>query len=108
MIMKRTISRSLLSFIGIILFTHSYGQVIDFSNPHFWGKFKLEVDAVRFSEDSIYNSLSGKDIPNKYSGELLFSKYTFKLTIFNNQNRGVFIITQGFLSKEFGKYATQD
>jgi len=94
--MKNKVYRSILSFIATLLISYSYAQVIEFPDVHTDGKFKLTVGAVRFTEDSIYNSLSGKDAPNKYHSELLFGKYEFQAKIFDNTNKLVFITSKGF------------
>lgn len=98
----------ILSFICFGLISTTYAQVIEFPDVHTDAKFKLNVSVVRFSEDSIYNSLSGKDMPNKYYSEFIFGKYEFLARIFDNNNKLVLIMSQGFVSKGFGKYASQD
>jgi|GEM_PF-3498430 len=98
LIMKNKVYRFILSFIATTLISYSYAQVIDFPDVRTGGKFKLTVAAVRFTEDSVYNTFSGKDAPNKYRSELLFGKYTFQAKIFDNTNKLVLIISKGFVA----------
>lgn len=98
LIMKNKIYRVILPFIATTLISYSYAQVIEFPNVRIPGKFKLTVGAVRFSEDSAYNALSGKDVPNKYHSELLFGKYTFQAKIFDNKNKLVLTTSKDFVA----------
>lgn len=97
-----------LSCICVLFASFSYAQVIEFSDSHTIRKFKLSVGAVRFKKDSIYNAESGKDVANQYHAELIFSKYSYNLKIFDNKGKSVLTIQKLFVLKGFGVEDGQD
>lgn len=91
--------------------SYSYAQVMDFSDMHTVKTFKLNVGLIRFTTvriDSVYDSESHKDAPNKYYSELEFGKYMFQLKTFDNHNKLALITSKQFLAKGFGKYSEPD
>jgi hypothetical protein len=106
--MKKIVCCIILSVIGFGLISKTDAQIMGFPDVRTVGKFKLNVGVVILAKDSIYNSLSGKDGPDKYHSEFIFGKYTFLARIFDSNNKLVLIMSKSFASKDFGKYADQD